>query len=43
METVAMPHKDFVKLVEREIKNGKITYLMVQMKDSPKVIQIPTK
>jgi hypothetical protein len=42
-ETVAMPHKDFVKLVEREIKNGKITYLMVQMKDSPKVIQIPTK
>lgn len=42
-ESVHMPHKDFVKLVEREMKNGKITYLMVQMKESPKVIQIPIK
>jgi len=42
-ESVHMSHADFVKLIEREMKSGKITYLMVQMKESPKIIQIPTK
>jgi len=42
-ENINMPYPDFVKLVEREMKNGKITYLMVQMKESPKIIQIPIK
>ena len=42
-ESVQTTHADFVKLIEREMKNGKITYLMVQMKESPKIIQRPIK
>jgi hypothetical protein len=42
-DQVTMEHKDFVQLIEREIKNGRITHLMVQMKGAMKVIQIPTK
>jgi hypothetical protein len=42
-ELINLDYPQFVKLIEKGMQNGKITYLMVQMKESPKVIQIPVK